>query len=120
MQYIYDQLPPAVLHDFAELVLDPPSGLDRITLYTDGSYSQSHPDSAGWSVVVLGHKGDSCFLLDCEWGIVPVDPLEEGWTAAAHVDSKAAETQGLIRAIEWCFRNWQPILHVFCFDSGFA
>ena len=54
---------------------------------------------------------------------MPVDPLEEGWTAAAHVDSKAAETQGLIRAIEWCFRNWQPILHVFCFDSqtsGFA
>ena len=64
LQYIYDQLPPAVLHDFAELVLDPPSGLDRITLYTDGSYSQTHPDSAGWSVVVLGHKDDFCWTVN--------------------------------------------------------
>ena len=117
LQNLYEQLPPDVLPEFTELILDPPTVLDSIALFTDGSYSVKWPDMAGWSVVVIGYQGNLRYLLDCEWGIVSTDPLDEGWTAAAKSDSKSAETQGLIRAIEWCFRHKPSIQHTFFFDS---
>ena len=117
LQVLHDRLPQKVLNSFEDLLIDPMTGFDEIRIYTDGSYSLQSGLNAGWSLVVLGTIGTNQALIDCEWGVVDVDPLRDGWTAATLSDAKAAEGQAMVRALEWCFRNVYDIPIWLCFDS---
>ena len=62
-------------------------------------------------------------MVDLDFGLVDTDPVSPGWTGATRSDSKAAESEALIRAIEWSLRSGHEVPHTMHFDAqavGFA
>ena len=79
--------------------------------------------AAAWAVIVIGHGTGGDFILDCDYGLVVSEPMEQGWTGAQVSDARAAETAALIRAIEWTMYSGMEKPICFCFDAaavGFA
>lgn len=105
----------------SRLVLDEPSALEYIEIYTDGSYrSDSEAFLAGWAFVVLGYQGDMIYVVDQDWGLVQTDPMEPDWTGPDQSNAKSAEIAAMLRAVEWMFSAPYQCPRAFCFDSQLA
>ena len=117
-------LPEAVRVEAQELVACHPTDLTSISIFTDGSWMPEPGDhAAAWAVIVIGHGTGGDFTLDCDYGLVVSEPMEQGWTGAQVSDARAAETAALIRAIEWTIYSGMEKPICFCFDAaavGFA
>ena len=112
-----------IVQDFANLDFAVSTDADRYILYTDGSHFRQLGALAGWSLVVFAEHQQKYSLLHADYGTVQIEPMQAGWTGAVVSNSRSAEAEALIRAIEWVFQADREIACVFRFDAesvGFA
>ncbi|CAK8993000.1 unnamed protein product, partial [Durusdinium trenchii] len=86
------QLSAELQTEAADLRLDPPLSVDSIEIFTDGSFSRASDDKmAGWSLLVLGYCASERHIIDYDWGLVQIDPMNPTWTGADCSNAKSAE-----------------------------
>ena len=116
-----NQLSTNLQAEAAGLLLEPPSFVESIEIFTDGSFSTGYDDKmAGWSLLVLGYCASQRHIMDYDWGLVQTDPMDPTWTGADFSNAKSAEGAALIRAIEWLFAHPQKCNCRLRFDSQLA
>ena len=90
--------------------------VDKICIYTDGSYFGRQATLAGWAFAVMADLEDPvCMALD--FGVITLEPLENGWVGATRSDARSGEATALIRALEWALAHLQFRAVKFCFDA---
>ena len=114
-------LPDDLRFTCADLILDPPTAIPSIHIYTDGSFStkDSHKKAA-WAFAVLTFCGGETYLLDYGYGLVETNELDPGWTGSQSQGPREAEFDGIIRALEWALRKATPIPTTIHYDSTVA
>ena len=119
--FVHRQLSPDLRAELDDWILDEPVQVKDVSIYTDGSFACTVDEKkAGWAFLAIGRWEEESYVLGYDWGIVDIDPLEEGWTGAERADSKAAEATAVLRALEWAFSHNLKTTYTFYFDSQLA
>ncbi|CAK9070771.1 unnamed protein product [Durusdinium trenchii] len=120
-KFVHQQLSSELRAELDDWILDEPGQVEDVSIYTDGSFACTVEEKkAGWAFLAIGLWEEESYILGYDWGIVDIDPLEEGWTGAERADSKAAEATAILRALEWAFSHNLQTTYTFYFDSQLA